>query len=90
MTSLLWIALGVVLAVAAMWYWPRAKRRLPTWKKLRRRAGAAVLRKKVFRLAPDPSAAERLIERERERHPELGEAALLRKVLRRLERDRRR
>lgn len=90
MTSLLWIALGITLGLAAMWWWKKAKRKLPPWKKLGRKASVAALRRQVFKLVHDPSVAERLIASERERHPEMNERALLRKVIRRLERDRRR
>jgi hypothetical protein len=54
------------------------------------RASVASLRRTIAKMTHDPLVAERLIESERARHPELGERALLRKVIRRLERDRRR
>lgn len=90
MTSLLWITFGVALGLVAMWWWRRTKRKLPSLGKLGRKATAAALRRQVLELVHDSSVAERLIESERERHPELGERALLKKVIRRLERDRRR
>ena len=89
MTSLLWISLGVVLGIAAMFWWRRTKRKLPSLGKLGKKASVAALRRQVFKLVHDPSVAERLIDSERERHHELNERALLRKVIRRLERDRR-
>ena len=88
--NLLWIALGIALGLAAMWWWRKAKRKLPSWRSLGKKASAAALRRQVFKLVHDPSVAERLIASERERHPELNEKALLKKVIRRLQRDRRR
>ncbi|HJL20240.1 MAG TPA: hypothetical protein RMH99_31525 [Sandaracinaceae bacterium LLY-WYZ-13_1] len=80
----LWIVLVVVsLLGLAWWLFGSSSRR-------RRPKSAAALRKTILRMTHDPGVAERLIERERERHPALGERALLAKVIRRLERDRRR
>ena len=90
MISLLWIALGFTLALVAMWWWRKTKRKMPSWRSLGKKASAAALRRQVFKLVHDPSVAERLIASERERHPEMNEKALLKKVIRRLRRDRRR
>lgn len=48
----------------------------------------ASLRRRLHSLTHDSDVAERLVEAEMRRHPELGEAAILRRVIRRLERDR--
>jgi len=82
---LLWILALVALVALVVWL-------LRSGGSVRKResASAARLRRTIARMTHDPDVAERLIARERERHPELSERALLRKVIRRLERDRRR
>lgn len=87
MSTLLFLAVGAVLAAIAFWLL-RGSSRLGGGGG--RKASPGGLRKKIHKMVSDPEVAERLIEGERERHPELGEVALLRKVIRRLERDKRR
>ena len=54
-----------------------------------RRPSAEALRRRLQGLTPDPKVAERLVEAEMKRHPEMSEAEVLRRVIRRLESDRR-
>ena len=51
--------------------------------------GARALRRTLLKLTNDPKVAKRLLDNARDRHPGLSEAALLRKVIRQLRRDRR-
>ncbi len=55
----------------------------------RRRPTAGALGKRLRKLTHDPLVAERLVASEMKRHPEMDEASALRRVLGRLERDRR-
>jgi hypothetical protein len=48
------------------------------------------LKARLVRLVHDRAVADRLIESERRRHPDLSDVDLLRRVIRRLRRDRRR
>ncbi|HEY8427164.1 MAG TPA: hypothetical protein VIL20_02270 [Sandaracinaceae bacterium] len=82
--SVAWMIVGAVGALAAMWWWSRRRKRSSGWLTLLR------LRRELRRLTHDPDVAERLVAKERERNPELSEVALLRKVIRRLTRDRER
>lgn len=92
MLSLFYLALGAVLVLvlyralrSSRWRSSRWARRLL---KGGREQSVAALRKELRRLAHDPDVVERLLDAERDRSPELGEAALLAKVIRRLRRDR--
>lgn len=87
MSTLLFLAVGAVLAALAFWLL-RGSSRLGG--KRGAKASPAGLRRRIHEMVSDPQVAERLIDGERERHPELGEIALLKKVIRRLERDKRR
>ena len=81
------VLVAVLLAVLAVIVWwsfggrgPRAKRR----------ASVPALWRSLRKLVHDPLVAQRLVDAERDRHPGMSEAAVLKKVIRRLERDRRR
>jgi hypothetical protein len=87
MSTVLFLAIGAVLAALAFWLL-RGSRWLGGGGG--KKASAGGLRKRIHKMVSDPEVADRLIEGERERHPELGEVALLKKVIRRLERDKRR
>jgi len=76
------IACLAVGAAVAWWWFGRGSKK-------KKKASVPTLRRKLRKLVHDPHVAHRLVEAERDRHPELAEAALLRKVIRRLERDRR-
>ena len=73
---------GALGAILLLYAWTRYKKRAKS-------AVAKKLRRQLRKLTGDDSVVTRLIERERERHPELSEIALLKKVVRRLARDRR-
>ncbi len=75
------VACLAVGAAVAWWWFGRGSKK--------KKASVPTLRRKLRKLVHDPHVAHRLVEAERDRHPELAEAALLRKVIRRLERDRR-
>lgn len=78
--SVTWfIAIAIALGLL-VWAFTRRKTRRPSAKQLWRR-----LRK----LTHDPLVADRLVSSERKRHPEMDEAAVIRRVIQRLERDRR-
>ncbi len=75
-----WILVGaLVLGVLAWLFFRPGAARTPS---------AAALRRRLRHLTHDPAAAERLVEAEMKRHPELDERAILRRVVHRLERDR--
>ena len=76
----LWLILGAAMALGVMYWLAQRKKR---------KASPKSLWKRLVGLTHDASVAQRLVSKERERHPELSELALLRKVLRRLESDRR-
>jgi len=80
-----WLLLGAAIAAVIAWLVSRRGGAAP-----RRRAGPAALRRRLHKLTHDPEVADRLIHAESKRHPELDEADVLRRVIRRLERDRRR
>lgn len=79
--TLIWFFLGVTLAIGAMIWWSRRSKT----KKLRTKAS---LWKQLRRVASDPAVVRRLLAAERERNPDMSETQLLKKVLRRLTRDR--
>ena len=79
-----WMLIGAVGVLAAMWWWSRRKKTSSGWLTLLR------LRRELRRLTHDSDVAERLVAKERERNPGLSEVALLKKVVRRLARDRKR
>lgn len=51
------------------------------------RSNLPALRRELRNLTHDPDVADRLVEAEMERCPDLGEAPILRRVIRRLRRD---
>lgn len=79
---MIWMLIGALGAVALLYGWAHYKKRA-------KGALAKKLRRRLRKLTGDDTVVSRLIERERARHPELSEIALLKKVLRRLARDRR-
>ena len=81
--TMMWLALGAALGIALAIYLAKrgAKQKKPS---------ETSLMKRLVKLTHDPEVARRLIAGERSRHPELSDLALLRRVIRRLERDRRR
>jgi len=81
-----WILLGAVVTAVLAWLATRT----PGGKGRRRRMGSAALRRRLRKLTHDPDVAARLVRAEATRHPDLDEADVLRRVIRRLERDRRR
>ncbi len=81
---MIWMALGALVAIVALVFWNR-RRTLKGGDS----SQTSSLRRRLMRLTNDAAALERLISSEKKRHPRLSELALLRKVLRRLERDRR-
>ncbi len=80
--TLVYLGVGAALGIAAVWLWRR-------WA-ARRASSPASLMKRLVKLTHDPDVARRLVEGERSREPELSEVQLLKRVLRRLQRDRRR
>ena len=79
----------LMLGVGLFFAWTIARRRF----KARGGLGGALmgsrtLRRQLLKLTHDPEVAKRLVDAARARHPELSEAALLRRVIRKLERDR--
>ena len=74
--------LGAVVLAAILWLAARSR------EGGRRPASAADLRRKLQKLTHDAAVAERLVEAEMKRHPDLAEREILRRVIRRLERDR--
>lgn len=78
-----WMVVGAVGVLAFLWWWGR--RAKPS-------KGSLVLRlrRELRRLTNDDSVVSRLVAKERERHPELSEAALLKRVVRRIARDKKR
>ncbi len=54
----------------------------------RKTTGTATLRRRLHKLTHDAAVAERLVDAETKRHPDLPEREILRRVIRRLERDR--
>lgn len=79
---MLWMLLGAGLAIGAMVGYTR-------WRALRREK-PETLWKRLARLTSDMAVAQRLFTKERERFPALSEMAILRRVIRRLERDKKR
>lgn len=77
-----WLLLGAALGIAAMIALPMLRKK--------RKANPASLMKRLVKLTHDPKVAKRLLDGERSRHPDLSEIQLLRRVIRRLQRDRRR
>ena len=53
-----------------------------------RKKSPAALFKRLLRLTHDAEVAERLVNKARERFPHLSEAALIKRVIKQLERDR--
>ncbi len=82
-TSVAWMLVGAVAVLAGMWWWSRRRKRTSPsgWLTLVR------LRRQLRRLTHDSDVADRLLAKERERNPGLSEVALLKKVIRRLARD---
>ncbi len=79
-----WMLIGAIGVLAGMWWWSRRKKTSSGWLTLLR------LRRELRRLTHDSDVADRLVAKERERNPGLSEVALLKKVIRRLARDRKR
>lgn len=81
--SVTWMLAGALAVVAFLFWWGR---------RAKRSKGSLVLklRRELRRLTHDESVVQRLVAKERERHPELSEIALLKRVIRRLSRDRKR
>lgn len=79
---MIWMLVGALGALLLLYGWTRYKKRA-------KNAVAKKLRRQLRKLTGDDSVVNRLIARERERHPELSEIALLKKAVRRLARDRR-
>ncbi len=79
---MIWMLAGALAVIAFLWWWGR---------RAKRSKGSVVLRlrRELRRLTNDESVVSRLIAKERERHPELSEVAILKRVLRKLSRDRR-
>ncbi|MGE0787589.1 MAG: hypothetical protein AB7S26_18080 [Sandaracinaceae bacterium] len=77
---MIWLIVGVVLGTLGFLYFSRrsAQKKPET------------LMKRLIRLTHDSDVAQRLVDRERERSPHLSHAKLIARVIRRLERDRRR
>lgn len=71
-------------AVLAGLYW------YGQWKSKRRGSLVLRLRRELRRLTHDHRVVERLVDAERARDPKASEESILRKVMRRLKRDRRR
>jgi len=55
----------------------------------KRRPTPAFLRRRLQKLTHDPRVADRLVASELKRHPEMDEVTAIRRVIQRLERDRR-
>jgi hypothetical protein len=82
--SVSWVIAGAAGVLVLLWWWNR-RERTPTRAVLIR-----TLRRKLRRITNDDAVVERLVAKERERHPDHSEEAVLERVLRRLTRDRRR
>ena len=79
---MMWILVGAIAGGLLVWFLTRSRRRP--------RTSLSALRRELRKLTHDPAVAERLVEAERQRNPELDEASVLRRVIRRLGRDRHR
>ena len=80
MMSLAYLLLGVALAFVGWWAYKRFRPR--------KKRSLSSLKKELLKLTHDSGVTERLIDAERSRHPELSDAAIFRRVIRRLRRDR--
>jgi predicted negative regulator of RcsB-dependent stress response len=78
---MIWLSIGAVLAIGAMFWWTR-------WRAKRRRTAKATLWKQLRTMVSDPAVVQRLMAAERARNPGASETAILRKVIKRLLRDR--
>lgn len=78
-----WMLAGAVGVLAFLWWWSRRAKSSKASLALR-------LRRELRRLTNDDSVVRRLIAKERERHPELSEVAILKRVVRRIARDKKR
>jgi predicted negative regulator of RcsB-dependent stress response len=78
---MIWVLLGAVLAIGAMFAWAR-------WREQRRRNAKTTLWKQLRTLVSDPAVVQRLVAAERARDPDASETKLLRKVIKKLLRDR--
>ena len=79
---MLWMILGAAIAIGGVYGYSR-------WRTTRK-ADPKPLWRRLLALTSDLGVAERLVSKERERTPGLSEVALLRRVIKRLERDKRR
>lgn len=80
---MMWILVGAIAGgLLAGFFFLRSPRR--------RRTNLSTLRRELRRLTHDPASADRLVDAESKRNPELSEARVLRRVIRRLRADRRR
>ncbi len=81
---MIWMLVGAVSVFAGLYWYDR-------WRKKAKARGTVAqrLRRELRRLTHDPRVVERLVSAERDRDPNASEESLLRKVLRRLKRDRR-
>lgn len=78
---MIWMLVGAALALAAMFGWTR-------WR-VRRRSLRAMLWRQLRTRTVDPALVRRRMEVERERDPDASALERLRRVVRRLMRDRR-
>lgn len=77
---MLWLLLGVAIGIALVLALPYLRKK--------RKASPASLMKRLIKLTHDPAVAKRLLDGERTRNPGLSEVELLKRVIRRLKRDR--
>ncbi len=80
---MIWMLIGAGSVLAVLYWYGK-------WKRSRRGGLVKRLRRELRRLVHDPAVAERLVNAERARDPESSEITILRKVMRRLRRDRHR
>jgi hypothetical protein len=75
----IWMVIGALAAISVMAYFAIRPRK---------KADATTLRKRLLRMVHDNAVVDRLLDKERSRFPGASEIAILRKVIKKLERDR--